>query len=209
MQMMMGVTVIQTVPLYQTHRQPRPVHVRATLTMEHVRTVVQHKHVMVTIRLAVVPLRGGRVMDARHGAHVRAAQSALHAMRGITCPMAHASSAVREHILPQGQHHALHAVQVNTVPLAHPVVQHVHLDIEMGQRQHRNLHVSVHLQKQVRRLRVHNLQIAHPTHVARAVREHARTIKIMPAQLPKIVPRQTAQNQSHPYHAKQTIMHLV
>ena len=83
MQMMMGVTVIQTVPLYQTHRQPRPVHVRATLTMEHVRTVVQHKHVMVNIRLAVVPLRGQHVLDARHGVNVLVVQKVLHVMRGI------------------------------------------------------------------------------------------------------------------------------
>ena len=48
---------------------------------------------MVNIRLAVVPLRGQRVQDARHGVPVPAAQSALHAMRGIICPMAHASSA--------------------------------------------------------------------------------------------------------------------
>ena len=88
---------------WRTHYQPSLVHVRAVLQTEHVRTVVQHKHVMVTIRLAVVPLRGGRVMDARHGAHVRAAQSALHAMRGITCPMANAFRVQMEHIHLRGQ----------------------------------------------------------------------------------------------------------
>ena len=51
--------------------------------MEHVRTVVQNKHVMVTIRLAVVPLRGQHVLDARHGAHVPAEQKVLHVMQGI------------------------------------------------------------------------------------------------------------------------------
>ena len=83
MQMMMDVTVIQTVPLYQTHRQPRTVNVRAKLTMDHVHTVAQHKHVMVTIRLAVVPRRGQRVLAARHGVNVPAEQSALHAILGI------------------------------------------------------------------------------------------------------------------------------
>ena len=220
---------MQLIPVHATHYVHRlpiakhaavlnPVPVRAVLQMEPVRTAVQHKHIPIhvpaIIQAAVVHLRARHVRDVLRGhapapVPALAEQSALHAMRGITCPMAHASSAVREHILPQGQHHALHAVQVNTVPLARPVVKHVQLAIEMGQRQHRNLHVSVHLQKQVRRLRVHNLQIAHPTHVARAVREHARTIKIMPAQLPKIVPQQIVHNLSHPYHAKQTIMHLV
>ena len=104
--------------------------------------------------------------------------------------MAHASSAVREHILPQGQHHALHAVQVNTVPLARPVVQHVQLAIEMGQRQHRKTNVSVHLQKQVSRLAVRYLKMSDSSMLSIAVREHARTIKIMPAQLPKIVHQQ-------------------
>ena len=51
--------------------------------MEHVRTVVQHKHVMVNIRLAVVPLRGQRVLDARHGVHVLVVQKVLHVMQGI------------------------------------------------------------------------------------------------------------------------------
>ena len=51
--------------------------------MEHVHTVVQNKHVMVTIRLAVVPLRGQRVLAARHGVNVLVVQKVLHVMQGI------------------------------------------------------------------------------------------------------------------------------
>ena len=209
---------MELIPVHATHYVHRlpiakhaavlnPVPVRAVLQMEPVRTAVQHKHIPIhvpaIIQAAVVHLRARHVRDVLRGhapapVPALAEQSALHAMRDIIYQMAHASNAVREHILPQGQHHALHAVQVNTVPLAHPVVQHVHLDIEMGQRQQGKMTVSVHLQKQVRKFRVQNLQITYRTYVAGAHREHARTMKIMPAKLPKIVTQQTVQLRSQP-----------
>ena len=77
--------------------------------MEHVRTVVQPAHipirVMDIIRVVAVHLRVRHVRDvlrghARQPAHVRAEQSASHAMRVIICPMAHASNAKLDTIVP-------------------------------------------------------------------------------------------------------------
>ena len=83
--------------------------VRAAFQMVHVHTAVQPVHIPINVS-AIIPVvvvnrRARHVRDVIHGharqpAHVRAEQSASHAMRVIICPMAHANSAKLDTIAP-------------------------------------------------------------------------------------------------------------
>ena len=116
------------------------VRVHAVLQTEHVHTAGQHGHIQIVvmgiIQVVAVHLRVRHVQVVLRGhaaapVNVPAEQSALHAMRGITCPMANAFSAkpvitargitVEDNV--QVQH-----ILVQVPPVVHhaPIHRHMH-----------------------------------------------------------------------------------
>ena len=83
--------------------------VRAAFQMVHVHTAVQPVHISIhvaaIIQVVAVSLRVRHVRDVIHGhapvpVNVPVAQSALHAMRGLICPMAHVPNAKQDITAP-------------------------------------------------------------------------------------------------------------